>query len=381
MPNILSSLFSLYWLVGLYLFLVTQVFAAVPNEATQRDKATVHIGIYAPFSNDQAFIGRNILGSMELARERLQSPLVDYSFYTLDQIPDKEHSIEVLQQFINTHHINVLLSGGQGNGKIAAFIAEKNNLIHFNLSNDPSIADGKNNFQIWSPSTEQAAVFVKELQQRQIKHIGVITSSCLRAQLATNSVLQEIQAHPSIHVTQLHHFKPGAQDFSDIVKKVKGVKADLLLIMAEPEEISSIQLRLKSEGIDVPITSIVERVTPAIMKVFNHQWYVDAHEMNKEFVKAYKASYSSHPVTEAGYAYDVFNILHRSAIEALKKENRLTLLSMTEKILAQSDKNGVMGPYNFNKKGMLYSQSEVKRVNNDMIEIALEKRSNHQSLF
>ncbi len=145
---------------------IGSLFSASANESKVKSKVEINIGIYAPFSNEHAFIGRTMLGTLEKARDQLNSPEINYTFYPLDQLPDNAHAAITLQKFIKAHQIKILLTQGASNGIVAASIAKNNKIIHFSLANNMSIADGKNNFLAWSPEYEQAVALVDELKQK-----------------------------------------------------------------------------------------------------------------------------------------------------------------------------------------------------------------------
>lgn len=131
---------------------------------------TIHVGIYAPFSNKNAFIGRNMLAAMEIGRDQLKDSKINYSFYTLDQIPGNKNAAQVLQKFINVHHLNVLLTQGPENGLLVAPVARSNNILHFSLANEPKIADGKNNFLAWGSTAEHSTALVSTMNPEFIQH-------------------------------------------------------------------------------------------------------------------------------------------------------------------------------------------------------------------
>lgn len=127
------------------------------NASDSGAKKTINIGIYAPFSNESALIGRNMLGALEIARDQLKSTEINYEFYTLDMLPENTSTAGTLQKFIDAHHINVILTDGAASGAVVAPLAEKNNLIHFCLTDDSVITDGKNNFQAKSSNHRHGA--------------------------------------------------------------------------------------------------------------------------------------------------------------------------------------------------------------------------------
>ena len=354
-------------------FLLTGSSHAAPDLnsiAMEKNAVEVNIGIYAPFSNKRAFIGRNILGAMQMAHDKLATTKIHYSFFTLDRLADKKDPINTLQKFITAHHINVLVTEGSADGGLLATFAKKNDLIHFSMASDPTIADGKNNFLIWSPAYEQAEVLVNTLKQKKIKELAIITTSHPSDKVLTQSVMKQLHADSSINIAAYEQYDTGTKDFSGLINKIKGKNPDLYFIMASPEDIELIQSSMKQAHITKPITSIVERVTPKVMKVFDGQWYIDTKEMKPEFVNQYLEENMNYPVTEAGYAYDLFHILNQGVTMAMSTKSGFSTQKLAEQIHTLASGAGVMGAFNFDKKGVLYTKSEVKTVNNGHVHTA-----------
>lgn len=238
MKHFLSKyiILSIFWVFWMTSFSV----AAADLTNTEKNRMTINIGIYAPFSNESAFIGRNMLGAMEIARDQLKSSDIAYEFYTLDQIPDNANATKTLQKFIDTNHINVLLTEGSDGGALVAPLAKKNNLIHFCLTSDSVIADGKNNFLAQGSNYQKSAALTKTT-------------------------------------------KP-------------------------------------------------------------------------EFIAQFQQEYFSHPITQAGYAYDIFHILHNSAVLAMKTNSDFSSQAVATHLLALEPGTGVMGTFNVGKKGVSYKK-------------------------
>lgn len=321
----------------------------------------VHVGIYAPFSNKQAFIGRNMLGAIEMARDKSPNQKLHYSFYTLDELPAQNpKTARTVQKFIETHKINVLLTQGSKNGLMVAPLAKKNKILHFSMASDPKIADGINNFLAWSPEYEQASVLVNTLKQKHVHEIGIIASEEHSDKVLSQSIINEIQHNSTIKVLVKEQVSAHATNYTALIKQLKSKTPDLYVILASPKQIESIQTAMNSAHINKPITSIVERVTPEVMNAFNQQWYVDTHEMKPEFIKEYQEVYMNYPTTEAGYAFDVFNIVNKSILASTQQSPNFSVASIATQIHNLEMKNGVMGRSNFDAHGVLYTQSEVK---------------------
>lgn len=220
---------------------LTGVNAATTASSSIVEKQTINVGIYAPFTSKSAYIGRNVLGAMEIARDQLKSTEINYEFYTLDRQADNAHAENTLQKFIDAHHINVLVTEGADSGAMVAPLAKKNKLIHFCLGCDADLGDGTNNFQSKSPNHERGA--------------GLITT------------------------------------------------------------------------------------------------------MKPKFVDQFHQEYFSHPVTEAGYAYDVFHLLHASATIAMKTDTGFSSQKIASNLLALESGTGLMGAFSLNKNGVSYKKA------------------------
>ncbi|CAM2741574.1 branched-chain amino acid ABC transporter substrate-binding protein [Legionella steigerwaltii] len=241
MKHFLSKFYTI--LGAFFLSLMTVGFcdaASNISDSTNKTKMTINVGIYAPFSNESAFIGRNMLGAMEIARDQLKSSNINYEFYTLDKMPNNANTAKTLQKFIDTHHINVLVTEGTESGTLVAPLAKKNNLIHFCLTDDSIIADGRNNFSSQSPNHKKAAIL--------------------------------------------------------------------------------------------------------------------NHSMKPEFIAQFKQEYFSHPVSEAGYAFDIFHLIHNSAQLAMKTHSDFSSQAIATHLLALESGTGVMGTFNLDKKGVSYKK-------------------------
>lgn len=212
-------------------------------DTSQSAKKTVNIGIYAPFTTQSAYIGRNILGAMEIARDQLKSADINYEFYTLDASSAPQEATNTLQKFIDIHHINVLLTEGVATGTAVAPLATKNNLIHFCLGCKATLTDGKNNFHAHSPNHQRGA---------------------------------------------------------------------LLKTAIKPE-----------------------------------------------FVSQFKQEYLSHPVTEAGYAYDLFQLLNSSAVLAMKTRSAFSSQLIAGHLLMLKPDTGLMGKFSLSKKGIVYQKENL----------------------
>lgn len=353
-------------LLGLCILTGSHLSCAAPKN----HDATINIGIYAPFSDQQAFIGRHILGAMEMASEEHPTSKRHYSFFTLDEDNETQNPALTIDKFIKANHLKVLITQNSTNGVIAAPVAKENNIIHFSMASYSQIADGKNNFLAWSPANEQAQVLVRQLQQQGVNRLGIISSNGLSDTVLTDAVLDKLKNTSSIHVILNEKFQSHLKDFSTLVRRMKGYNADLYLIMGTPKQVKTIQLSMKEQQLNTPVTTIVERVTPQIMTALNGQWYVDTQEMKPEFIRQFKEDNMNYPATEAGYAYDVFQMLDKSLAVVMKKRESISTQNIAKELHAVALGEGVMGPYSLDNKGILLTKSEIKTIKEGQVLVA-----------
>lgn len=326
----------------------------------------IRVGIYAPFSGNKAFIGRSMFAAVEMASEVNSSAPVRYSIHTLDKQTPVQSS-KALKQFISAQHIDVLLTESSVTGLQAAPLAKQHKLIHFSMASDASIADGTNNFLAWTPADEQAQVLINTLQQKKLAHLAILSSSAHSDKVLTNSVIQHLPADHSINLTLNEQFSAGTKDFSPLVNKIKAIPADIYLIMAPAKDIAGIKQQLAAVKINKPITTIVDRLTANTLSTLDGQWYVDTAEMNPQFVRNYQEAYVNYPVAEAGYAYDALTMFHQSLMSSINKEPGFSAPKVAEQLQLMATGKGVMGRFNLNEQGVLYTQSQVKTISSGVV--------------
>lgn len=193
-----SLYISYFTITSVVFFIFSGLSFAGSSEFKKQNKTEIHIGIYAPFSNEQAFIGRNMLGTIEKARDQLKFSEINYSFYTLDQLPDNSQAANTLEKFIKAHHIKILLTKGSSDGILAAAIAKKNNIIHFSMANDLTIADGKNNFLAWSPAYDQAVAVVDQLKRKKMDDSATMMTNPHSSAVFSHSIIKRMHENSPI---------------------------------------------------------------------------------------------------------------------------------------------------------------------------------------
>lgn len=344
-------------------FLILSIYLISPNIAYPQESPanpTLAIGIYAPFSEKDPSMGKDILNAMQLAQSKFKPIKFNYIFFTLNpsNSPDEKNR---LQKFILDNKISALVSENSRGGLLASELARENKIIHFSIASDPKIADGEVNFLTWSPAYEQAAVMFNELKKLNINTLGIIRVQHPWADVITTDLMKQIKSKSQIKIILDEQFKLGTENFDPLINKLKTAKPDIYFIMTLPADIQKIVDKMRIAGIDTPVTAIIGTLTPSLEKTLAGQWYVNAIDMDPNFVKDFYHAYSRTPLTEAGYAYDVFNIVAKSFASS-KVDSSIPSYKKVSKLIHAQKGTGVMGKFYVEKNGIIFTKSVVKKI-------------------
>src|SRR3989338_389957 len=142
------------------------------NPHPQSSSETIRIGVIAPLSGDVAFIGEGMRNAFVLAQS--QNPQgYKYELIFEDGKFDPTTSLTAAQKLIYQDKVKAIITFSSGIGKVISPLAQKEQVIHFAIASDPTIAAGLYNFIHWTPPAEENRVFVQELQNRNINKLAI----------------------------------------------------------------------------------------------------------------------------------------------------------------------------------------------------------------
>lgn len=326
----------------------------------------VNVGIYAPFSGEFSMVGRSMFNGMSLANKNLNNHRYQYVFYILDQSADQAEA-QRLNQFIKDKNISILISEGSVGGKLSKSAASEHKILHVSLASDPAIADGTYNFLAWSPASTQGALVAKELVKKHIHTVGLIRVDHPWATVIGDAFIDALKK-TNIKVAMNARFKAGTTDYSSIISEMKKSNPNIFFIMGFQQDMLALRHAMTAANIKTPITGVIERLSPAVKEVFNDQWYVDTRDMNPIFVSEYEKNYQQTPVTEGGYAYDVFTWIAES-MNAVGDGQKIPSLDGVSKKFKSLKGEGIMGPFYIKPDGIVVTDSVVKTVHDGKVTI------------
>lgn len=276
--------------------------------STVQETQEVKIGVIAPLSGGAAFIGDGVVNAIQLAQEDLGDTDIQYTILFEDDKLDPKTTATVANKLIHVDDVDALISISSGSGNVVAPIAEQNEVIHFAIASDISIARRPYNYVHWTPPAAEAELWVQEAKNRGVKTMA----ATILYQQGAIAIMNEIKARlPDAGIELVHEefFDAGELDFKTIILKATRTNPDIYFIGAFSPEIEILGKQIQELGVDVPLSTIEAFEFSQQPKLFENQWYVNAADPTPEFVAKYQARYDSVPPLGAANAYDAYSII------------------------------------------------------------------------
>ena len=328
------------------------------NSSQPTAKESIKIGVILPLSGTAALIGEAAKNSAILAKESFGKTKNTYELIFEDDQIDSKKTVLAFRKLVDMNNIKAVITGFSGPGNAIAPLAEKEHVIHFSIgSTDTTIPKNKKFvFSHWLLPEKQAEVYIKEAKIRGLKKIAMIVVN-QQGTIATREAL--LKEDPTIFILKNDTISPEERDFRTIITKAKNEKADALMLLTLPGQLTSTVKQIKDLGITVPLTSAgsIEHEKEAV-SLLEGQWYVNPGGPSDTFVEKYKEKYGNLPQIGSGNVYDVINILISSFEKSKGVDNVVNIISEIK------DFPGVMGVLDMDSEGIISGTAIVKKIIN-----------------
>ena len=336
--------------------IILGVLAIKKSPSQPVSKEPIKIGVILPLSGDAAFIGEAAKNSAILAKESFGKTKNTYELIFEDDQIDSKKTVLAFRKLVDFNKIKAVITGFSGPGNAIAPLAEKEQVIHFSIgSTDTTIPKNKKFvFSHWLLPEKQAEVYIKEAKIRGLKKIAMIVVN-QQGTIATRDAL--LKEDPTIFILKDDTISPEERDFRTIIAKAKNEKADALMLLTLPGQLTSTVKQIKDLGITVPLTSAgsVEHEKEAF-PLLEGQWYISPEGPSDTFVEKYKEKYGSLPQIGSGNVYDVINILISSFEKSKGVEDVVKVISEIR------DFPGAMGILDVDSEGSIIGTAIVKKI-------------------
>ena len=109
--------------------------------------------------------GEGAKAATEMAKADFGPTKFNYQFIYEDDQFKPEEAANTANKLIDVDKVNAIVSFGSPTGNVVSPIAEENDVIHFGIASDLTIAKGDYNFIDWTPPYKETDLLVSEFEK------------------------------------------------------------------------------------------------------------------------------------------------------------------------------------------------------------------------
>lgn len=344
------------------LFLIASFLASAAS--AQEDE--VLIGLVAPLTGDQAYVGTGVLQGAQMAIEdaHVRGPLFGNARVRLAPLDDQHNPTQaVLAANKLASNPNVMGVVGHFNSsctKPASAIYHEARITQITpASTNPDISrQGFDTFFRVCPTDDvQAPAAAAYVYSRMgLRQAVILDDQTTYGRGLADEFKKRFTALGG--TVLIHHgITQGEKDFAPLLTKIKSIKPELIFYGGVYPELALLIKQSRKMGLKAPWMSGDGSFDVTLIKLASPQFAegttvtmlgVDPKSLPsaKDFVARYQARYG--PIGSfSAYAYDATNVL----IEAIRRAGVKDREAVLREVRAMKDFHGVLGPVNFDPKG------------------------------
>jgi ABC-type branched-subunit amino acid transport system substrate-binding protein len=346
-------------------FLTFLAAVSFANIASAKDD-TVSIGLVAPLTGDQAYIGIGVQQGAQMAIEdaNIKGPVFGDKKLKLVALDDQHNPTQaVLAANKLISDPNVLGVVGHFNSscsKAASSIYHEGRLAQVSpASTNPEISrQGFDTFfRVCATDDVQAPAAADFIVSKLgLKNIIIIDDQTTYGKGLANEFEIKFKALGGT-VLRREGITQGEKDFTPLLTKVKSLKPELIYFGGIYPELALLVKQSRKIGLNVPWmggdgifdVTLIKLVTPELAEgIYATMLGVDPHSLPgaKDFITRYEARYGEIGSFSA-YGYDATNVI----IEAIRRAQNTDRETVLRQVRATKDFSGILGALNFDSKG------------------------------
>lgn len=326
---------------------------------------TVHIGLSAPLTGDQAYIGIGVNQGAQMAVEdaNAKGPVFGNTKLKLVSLDDQHNptqAVLVANKFASDPNlVGVVGHFNSSCTKASSAIYHETRIPQVSpASTNPDISkQGFDTFfRVCATDDVQAPAAVHYVNKLGFKRVAIIDDQTTYGQGLANQFEKRFKAAGGTVVTH-NGITQGEKDFTPLLTRIKSQKPELIFFGGIYPELSLLLKQSNKIGMNVPWmggdgifdASVVELATPALAEgTYATMLGVDPHMLPsaQDFVRRYEARYGDIGSFTA-YGYDAANVLIDAVRRAGKKDREAVLAELKK----TKDFPGILGPINFDANG------------------------------
>lgn len=349
------------WLLSLCMVLALVACKEEKKTEQANAKPIVKIGVIAPLSGKYAENGQNVRQVIEFAKENFASSDIDFDFIYEDYGYDTMRAATATNKLINADKVDALISWSSMAGNVVSPLANNKKLIHFAISNDDLIAEGKYNFTHFTPSEALAAKLVKQIESLNAKKVALFASYQPALQKHTDAV--EKFLHEKGIETERYNFNMDNLDFDIMLEKAQHRNFDVWYLCALPPSLDIFLKTYFQKKIQAPLVAIDSFLFAQDKELVEGMKFVTTPDGDEKLLERLTATNGSTNYFSVGYTYDVANLLMMAYTDLYKNLKRMpTADEIADYLLNIDGYKGAVGKLTIDEKGIIMSPAVVKQM-------------------
>ena len=348
------------------------IFFLIPLGPAHSKDDEVVIGLAAPLTGDQAYIGNGVLQGAQMAVEEanIQGPVFDGTKIRLEPLDDQHNPTQAVltanKLVADPDAVGVIGHFNSSCTKAASAIYHEARMAQVSpASTNPEISrQGFDTFfrvcatdDVQAPTAATFAFF-----KLHVKKIAILDDQTTYGKGLADEFEKKFRSLGG-EVLKRNGITQGEKDFTPLLTKIKsidpelifygGVYPELSLLLKQSRKIGLAAPWMGGDGIKDPM--LIKLATPEHSEgIYATMVGVDPHSLPgaKDFVARYEARYGEIGSFSA-YAYDATNVL----IEAIRRAGKKDREAVLSEVKRTKDFPGIMGKINFDSKGDAVGQS------------------------
>ena len=308
------------WIPGvviLVLLIATVTFSSsrtISNGATIPKDGIIKIGVIVPTTGGPAAVlGDLFIKAVQVAQEDSKNKNTKYKYELVieeSSITNPLQTKAAIQKLIKVDGVKAIIGGLSASGGIVKPYVTAAKIPHICVCSVTSIGDGIYNFTSISTPSADAAGWVAEAQQRNIKTIAILAVN----QQSINGhvkALKEEASKKGLTIAYENRFTEATTDFRQIITEARASNADVYFV----EAFSSVSEDSIVEQLhNVGVKNISAFVAPSLStkpELWEGNWYIDTNLTDIGFRQRFEKKYpdTKFAVHMMPFAYDAFNLL------------------------------------------------------------------------
>lgn len=333
-----------------------------------KEQKVIKIGVAIPLTGNQGFVGEGMRNAILLAQKELEvkKPVTKYKYETIfeDVQVDPKAAASAAYKLINIDKVDAIIDAYAPIGNTISPITQQAGVVHISVAFDPRIAKGEYNFIHFTTPDTAARTFLKEMNRRGLKTLGIFRLNNSGILAIYDSVIR-LSPEYGIKVVSDKEFQPGERDFKSIIAAAEKNKADIYALLSIPPELDILSKQMSDMNMKNQ-TSIIYFELSQNKSIYEGFWSIGYGKTSVDLEQNYKNEYKKELTFGVANVYDAFNIIVHSA-ESYAGEGKPPTVFVANAISNLKGYTGALGELTVDPDGIIDSPVQVKTVKNGIL--------------